>query len=84
MNKVLTLLYVVIKNNCVIAFETNLKGFVELINELIPDAGSYGQFERRFKTDMRFKKEINGETYYFQSFKKSKHGASWQFLINNK
>ena len=80
MNKVLTLLYVVIKDNSVIAFETNLKGFVELINDLIPGTGSYGHFERRFKKDVAFKQEINGETYHFQSFKKSKYGSSWQYL----
>lgn len=49
MNKVLTLLYVVIKDNSVIAFKTNLKGFVELINDLISGTGSYGHFERRLK-----------------------------------
>jgi hypothetical protein len=58
--------YVVVFNNEVICFDTNLKLFVEQFNKMMPQSRNYDWFYRAFKKESKFSQVIGGNEYYFQ------------------
>lgn len=66
MNERIGALYVVMIDNEVICFDTNLKLFVAVLNSLIPESRNYDWFYRAFKKETRFSQVINNKEYYFQ------------------
>jgi hypothetical protein len=66
MNSRIGSFYVAIQNNEVIAFETNLKEFIRLVNAAVPGTRNYDWFYRRFDSDSKFSISIGSEEYFFQ------------------
>lgn len=66
MNQNLSALYVAIKENEVVVFESNLKEFVALVNNKIEGSRNYQWFYREFTKSTHFSSVIGGEQYYFQ------------------
>jgi len=68
MNARLSLLYVAMKNNFVIAYETNLLSFVKEVNQQIPksDRFNYNYFVRQFKNSDYISLSIDSQEYHFQ------------------
>lgn len=66
MNQNITALYVAIKENEVVVFESNLKEFVTLVNNQIDGSRNYQWFYREFGKSARFSSVIGSEQYYFQ------------------
>ncbi len=58
--------YVAIKDNEVVAFETNLQKFVPLIEAKEKEARNYQWFYREFKKSTYFKLTLGGKDYFFQ------------------
>lgn len=65
MNKDVKYLYIVIKENKVVCFDTNLKNFVEKFLVIEPEARNYDYFYRKFKKDEYFEVDIVGGIKYF-------------------
>lgn len=66
MNERIGALYVAVIDNEVVCFETNLKLFVLLFTQSVPEARNYDWFYRAFKKEKRFPQTIAGKEYYFQ------------------
>lgn len=66
MNKRIGSIYVAVKDNEVIAYETNLKLFVELVSQISPKARNYDWFYRSFEKSIRFSTLIGEDEYHFQ------------------
>ncbi len=58
-------LYVAIKNNRVILFETNLKKFWSAFNEIEPDCRNYDYYYREFKKSNMLQYMNEKEEIYF-------------------
>jgi len=66
MNERITSFYIVIANNEVVCFETNLKLFVVEVNKNIPESKNYDWFYRTFKKLSKFKLTFGDQEYFFQ------------------
>lgn len=67
MNKDVKYLYIVIKGNKVVCFDTNLKNFVEKLLVIEPEARNYDYFYRKFKKEDSFEYFLeSGKVYNFQ------------------
>lgn len=66
MNQNISALYVAIKDNEVVVFESNLKEFVTLVNNQIEGSRNYQWFYREFGKRAHFPSVIGGDQYYFQ------------------
>lgn len=67
MNKDVKYLYIVIKENKVVCFDTNLKNFVEKFLVIEPEARNYDYFYRKFKRVDSFELDMNdGKEYFMQ------------------
>lgn len=65
MNKDVKYLYIAIKDNKVVCFDTNLKNFVEKFLLIEPEARNYDYFYRKFKKVDSFELDMNGGKKYF-------------------
>lgn len=67
MNKDVKYLYIVIKDNKVVCFDTNLKNFIEKFVLIDEDCRNYDYFYRKFKAYDYFEyKTKNGESFMMQ------------------
>lgn len=67
MNKDVKYLYIVIKDNKVVCFDTNLKNFVEKFLLIEQEARNYDYFYRKFKKENIFEyKTSTNKLYNFQ------------------
>lgn len=67
MNKDVKYLYIVIKDNKVVCFDTNLKNFVEKFHLIEKEARNYDYFYRKFKKEDYFEyKTTTGKSYIMQ------------------
>lgn len=67
MNKDVKYLYIAIKDNKVVCFDTNLKNFVEKFLLIETEARNYDYFYRKFKGDNYFEYKMkNRESFMMQ------------------
>lgn len=66
MNKDVKYLYIVIKDNKVVCFDTNLKNFVEKFLLIEKEARNYDYFYRKFKREDSFEADIDDKKYFMQ------------------
>lgn len=66
MNERIKKLFVCIRDNKVIAFETNLKSFHQTITTIEPEANSYAWFRRQLIKTQCFTIQHNGKEYTIQ------------------
>lgn len=67
MNKDVKYLYIAIKDNKVVCFDTNLKNFVEKFLLVEKEARNYDYFYRKFKREDSFEVDIiDGKKYFIQ------------------
>ncbi len=59
-------LYTAVVDNRVVLFETNLKNFVEKLNEMEPTSNNYMYYYRAFKKEKLIVQEIDGKEYHLQ------------------
>ncbi len=60
-------LYTVIVNNKVVAFDTNLKSFIEKLNDLESESRNYDYYYREFKKSHDYKfQNKDGVKYHLQ------------------
>lgn len=65
MNKNVSALFYLIKDNQVVVCESNLKDFIELFPEEIKEIRTYNYFYRKFQNSNYFQFEFN-KNYYLQ------------------
>jgi hypothetical protein len=65
MNKDVKYLYIAIKDNKVVCFDTNLKNFVEKFLLIEKDARNYDYFYRKFRTGDYFEYKTETNNIYF-------------------
>lgn len=58
--------YVLIENNEVVAYETNLTLFAAEVNEKVTGSPNYDSLYRRFRANPKFSMTVGVKEYYFQ------------------